>query len=29
MANVMRTSSPALNEKTFTGYLALGEAMTL
>ena len=29
MANLMRTSNPALNEKAFEGQVALGEAMTL
>src|SRR5215813_1990337 len=29
MANLMRTSNPALNEKAFQGRAALGEAMTL
>jgi uncharacterized YccA/Bax inhibitor family protein len=29
MANLMRTSNPALNEKAFKGQVALGEAMTL
>ncbi len=29
MANLMRTSNPALNEKAFKGQIALGEAMTL
>ena len=29
MANLMRTSNPALNEKAFQGQVALGEAMTL
>jgi uncharacterized YccA/Bax inhibitor family protein len=29
MPNPMRTSNPALNEKAFTGQVALGEAMTL
>jgi uncharacterized YccA/Bax inhibitor family protein len=29
MANLMRTSNPALNEKAFTGQVALGDAMTL
>jgi uncharacterized YccA/Bax inhibitor family protein len=29
MANPMRTSNPALNEKAFQGQVALGEAMTL
>ncbi len=29
MANLMRTSNPALNEKAFKGQVAFGEAMTL
>jgi uncharacterized YccA/Bax inhibitor family protein len=29
MANLMRTSNPALNEKAFKGQIAIGEAMTL
>jgi uncharacterized YccA/Bax inhibitor family protein len=29
MANLMRTSNPALNEKAFKGQVAIGEAMTL
>ncbi len=29
MANLMRTSNPALNEKVFRGQVALGDAMTL
>jgi len=29
MANLMRTSNPALNEKAFQGQVAFGEAMTL
>lgn len=29
MANFMRTSNPALNEKAFKGQVAIGEAMTL
>lgn len=29
MANLMRTSNPALNEKAFKGQVALGEAMSL
>lgn len=29
MANLMRTSNPALNEKAFKGQVAVGEAMTL
>jgi len=29
MANFMRTSNPALNEKAFKGQVAMGEAMTL
>jgi len=29
MANILRTSNPALNEKAFKGQVALGEAMTL
>src|SRR5260370_1394031 len=29
MANLMRTSNPALNEKAFKGQVAYGEAMTL
>ena len=29
MANLMRTSNPALNEKVFKGQVAYGEAMTL
>jgi uncharacterized YccA/Bax inhibitor family protein len=29
MANLMRTSNPALNEKAFRGQVALGDAMTL
>jgi uncharacterized YccA/Bax inhibitor family protein len=29
MANLMRTSNPALNEKVFKGQVAFGEAMTL
>src|SRR5713226_4194002 len=29
MANLMRTSNPALNEKAFKGQIAFGEAMTL
>jgi uncharacterized YccA/Bax inhibitor family protein len=29
MANLMRTSNPALNEKAFKGQVTLGEAMTL
>lgn len=29
MANLMRTSNPALNEKAFKGQVALGETMTL
>ena len=29
MANILRTSNPALNEKAFKGQVAVGEAMTL
>src|SRR5260370_21720991 len=29
MANLMRTSNPALNEQAFKGQVAFGEAMTL
>src|SRR5260370_34915231 len=29
MANLLRTSNPALNEKAFKGQVAFGEAMTL
>ena len=29
MANLFRTSNPALNEKAFQGQVALGDAMTL
>src|SRR5260370_19875324 len=29
MANLIRTSNPALNEKVFKGQVAFGEAMTL
>jgi uncharacterized YccA/Bax inhibitor family protein len=29
MANLMRTSNPALNEKAFAGQVAIGDAMTL
>jgi hypothetical protein len=29
MANLMRTSNPALNEKAFKGQVAFGEVMTL
>src|SRR6266853_6755224 len=29
MANLMRTSNPALNEKAFKGQVAFGDAMTL